>query len=120
MVKLNTFLINPNSSRNEEKSQRLDPGPLSSIKSLYRHAYDFLAFLIKDPTMDHLEVRFGREVIFGASELASDRMIQEPKKMTVEELLPATARPRGLSDSMIIRVASENPETYTINRFEKL
>ena len=48
--------------------------------------------------MDHLEVRFGREVIFGASELASDRMIHEPKKMTVEELLPATARPRGLSD----------------------
>ena len=65
--------------------------------------------------MDHLEVRFGREVIFGASELASDRMIHEPKKMTVEELLPATARPRGLCGSLVIRVESDHPAPCLVN-----
>ena len=70
---------------------------------MYGQAYDFLDFMIHDPTMDHLDVRFGREVIFDIQ----------------EEVLPQAARPRGLSDSMIPRVQVEN-DTDGFKRFERL
>lgn len=109
MTKLNSYLINPNSN----------PGPLSAIQKLYSQAYDFLDFLIHDPTMDHLDVRFGREVIFDIQELQSKEMIVEPRRRTVEEMLPQAARPRGLSDSMIPRVEVDN-DTDGFKRFERL
>ena len=83
---------------------------------MYGQAYDFLDFMIHDPTMDHLDVRFGREVIFDIQELQSREMIVEPRRRTVEEV---AARPRGLSDSMIPRVQVEN-DTDGFKRFERL
>ena len=119
MTKLNSYLINPNSSKSEVRYWYLDPGPLSAIQKLYSQAYDFLDFLIHDPTMDHLDVRFGREVIFDIQELQSKEMIVEPRRRTVEEMLPQAARPRGLSDSMIPRVEVDN-DTDGFKRFERL
>lgn len=42
--------------------------------------------------MDHLDVRFGREVIFSAEELASTSIIGKPHQLSVEDVLPAAAR----------------------------
>lgn len=47
--------------------------------------------MIADPRMDHLDVRFGREVIFDRTELENREMIVEPRRRTVEEVLPETA-----------------------------
>lgn len=57
--------------------------------------------------MDHLEVRFGREVIFDKDELHSNRLIVKPQPLEVEQILPVSARPRGLSDSALPRAAEE-------------
>lgn len=40
--------------------------------------------------MDHLDVRFGREVIFDREELEAREMLVEPHRRTVEEVLPET------------------------------
>lgn len=47
--------------------------------------------MIADPRMDHLDVRFGREVIFDREELEAREMLVEPHRRTVEEVLPETA-----------------------------
>jgi hypothetical protein len=39
------------------------------IESLMGDAHDLIKEIDSDPTMDHINVRFGREVIFGANEL---------------------------------------------------
>lgn len=92
---------------------------MSAIQKLYNQTYDFLDFLIHDPTMDHLDVRFGREVIFDLNELTSRELLVELRRRTVEEVLPVAARPRGLSDSMIPRVAADS-DVDGFKRFERL
>ena len=62
-----------------------------AAQRLYRQAYEFLDYVIADPRMDHLDVRFGREVIFDREELEAREMIVEPHRRTVEEVLPETA-----------------------------
>ena len=71
--------------------------------------------------MDHLEVRFGREVIFDWNELSSTTIIGKPQRLSVEALLPVAARPRGMSDSMLPRVAADTAnDTDGFSRFERL
>ena len=71
--------------------------------------------------MDHLDVRFGREGIFSAEELASTSIIGKPRQLSVEDVLPAAARPRGLSDSMLPRVAAEaDNDTDVCSHFERM
>lgn len=47
--------------------------------------------------MDHLEVRFGREVIFAKEELQEGRLIVKPQPVDMEQILPVSARPREQS-----------------------
>ena len=110
LIKLNSFLMNPHGNS----------GPLSAIQELYNQTYSFLDFLLRDPTFDHLDVRFGKEVIFDAVELESKCFIVEPQRRTVEDVLPIAARRRGFSDSMIPRLAAEYNDTDGVNRFERL
>ena len=106
LTKLNSYLTNPNTSKRLRQSFIVDPGPLSAIRKLYNETLEFLNYLIHDPTMDHMEVRFGREVIFNVDELNSSNLLLEPRKVSIEELLPM-ARPRGLSDSMVLHASLE-------------
>jgi hypothetical protein len=65
---------------------------LTAASVLYQHCYDFLAYLLKDPRLDHLDVRFGREVIFDSVELNSSVLVITPREKSVEEFLPVAAR----------------------------
>lgn len=65
-------------------------------------------------------MRFGREVIFDDDELKSKNLIVEPRIRTVDEILPVAARRRGMSDSMIPRLAVEQNEVDGCKRFERL
>lgn len=70
--------------------------------------------------MDHLEVRFGREVIFAKEELESSRLIVKPQHVDMEQILPVSARPRGLSDSMLPRVEEEFAAKEVNYQYEKI
>ena len=89
---------------------------MSAIQTLYNATYDFISFLINDPTFDHLDVRFGREVIFDSFELNSSQFNVTPSQRTVEDIIPAAARRKGLSVLVIPRVC----ERDGVNHSERL
>lgn len=118
LTKLNTFLTNPNSSMFFGFIGDVDS--LSAIQLLYDQTYNFLDFLIHDPTIDHLDVRFGREVILDINELNSNTLNVEPRRCSVEEILPVAARRRGPNGLIIPRIVIEQGDTDGFNRMERL
>lgn len=77
--------------------------------------------MIRDPTFDHLDVRFGREIIFDKQELESKCFIVEPQRRTVEDVLPIAAKRKGSNDLMISHaVLAECNDTDGCSRFERL
>lgn len=75
-------------------------------------------FVISDPTIDHLDVRFGREVIFDASELTSSRLNTIPCQRTVEEIIPVAARRNSMGSLVIPRVLDNDTDGF--HRSERL
>lgn len=59
-------------------------------------------------------------MIFDDDELKSKDFIVEPRRCTVDEILPVAARRRGMSDSMIPRLAVEQNDVDGCKRFERL
>lgn len=59
-------------------------------------------------------------MIFDDDELKSKNFIVEPLRRTVDEILPVAARRRGMSDSMIPRLAVEQNDVDGCKRFERL
>ena len=90
------------------------------MQELYNACYNFLDFLISDPTIDHLDVRFGREVILDEEELKSNRIIVSPRQVTVEELLPVSVRRHSSENCTISRLIVERDERDGFNQTDKL
>ena len=76
--------------------------------------------MIRDPTFDHLDVRFGREVIFDMQELESKCFIVEPQRRTVEDVLPIAAKRKGNNLMMSRTASAECNDTDGFTRFERL
>ena len=90
------------------------------MQDLYNGCYNFLDFLVSDPTIDHLDVRFGREVILDEEELKSNKIIVTPRPVTVEELLPVSVRRHSSEDCALSRLFLEVDERDGFNQTDKL
>ena len=92
---------------------------MNAIQTLYNATYDFITFLINDPTIDHLDVRFGREVIFDSFELNSNQFNVTPLQRTVEDVIPIAARRKG-SGELVISCVTDDSEKDGFNRSERM
>ncbi|KAK8809658.1 hypothetical protein WA158_000601 [Blastocystis sp. Blastoise] len=79
---------------------------IEKLFPIYQRIYQLLCsrtFL--DPFCDHIDIRFGREVIMDKQELASTQYLNIPTTNS-NIILPQLSRPRGYSDGSLTNVTS--------------